>query len=97
MVAAIKASILESFVIHSDDTGILVQDRQHANGSRRSFLWAYVGDRGEVVFDFTPGRTRDGPVQFLGDYRGHLQVDAYSGYDAVLRNGNVVEVGCWAT
>lgn len=96
VVAAIKTSVLESFVIHSDDTGILVQDRGHPNGSRRSFLWAYVGDRQEVVFDFTPGRTRDGPVQFLGDYRGHLQVDAYSGYDAILRKGTVVEVGCWA-
>jgi transposase len=96
VVLAVKASILESFVIHSDDTGILVQDRSHQNGSRRSYLWAYVGDRAEVVFDFTPGRSRDGPVRFLGDYQGHLQVDAYSGYDAVLHKGRVVEVGCWA-
>lgn len=96
VVDVIKASILESFVIHSDDTGILVQDRNHQKGSRRSYLWAYVGDRDEVVFDFTPGRSRDGPVRFLGDYRGHLQVDAYSGYDAVLHRGKVVEVGCWA-
>lgn len=96
VVADIKTSVLESFVVHSDDTGILVQDRSHPNGSRRSFLWAYVGDRGDVAFDFTPGRSRDGPVRFLGDFRGHLQVDAYSGYDAVLRKGTVVEVGCWA-
>lgn len=96
VVASMKVSLLESFVVHSDDTGILVQDRKHPNGSRRSFLWAYVGDRGDVVFDFTPGRGRDGPVRFLGDFRGHLQVDAYSGYDAVLRKGTVVEVGCWA-
>jgi transposase len=96
VVSAIKASILESFVIHSDDTGILVQDRNHQRGSRKSYLWGYVGDRNEVVFDFTPGRTRDGPVRFLGDYQGHLQVDAYSGYDAVLHKGKVVEVGCWA-
>ncbi|MCC6673450.1 MAG: IS66 family transposase [Planctomycetes bacterium] len=96
VVLAIKASLLESFVIHSDDTGILVQDRNHQNGSRRGHLWAYVGDRNEVVFDYTPGRSRDGPVRFLGDYRGHLHVDACSAYDAVLHKGTIVEVGCWA-
>jgi transposase len=96
IVAAIKASILLSAVIQSDDTGILVQDRQHQNGSRRSFLWAYLGDRGEVVFDFTQGRGREGPRLFLGDYRGYLQADAYSGYDVIYATGRVTEVACWA-
>lgn len=96
VVAAMKASILQSKVIHADDTGILVQDRAHPSGSRKSYLWAYVGDRGDVVFDFTMGRSRDGPVQFLGDYAGYLQADAYSGFDAVYSKGTVVEVGCWA-
>jgi transposase len=96
VVLSLKASILQSAVIQSDDTGILVQDRQHQNGSRRSFLWAYLGDRDEIVFDFTPGRGRDGPSQFLGDYRGYLQADAYSGYDVMFATGHIVEVGCWA-
>lgn len=96
IVAAMKTSILTSAVVHADDTGILVQDRTHQNGSRKSFLWAYVGDLGEVVFDFTMGRSRDGPVKFLGDYAGYLQADAYSGFDAVYSKGTVVEVACWA-
>ena len=33
---------------------------------------------------------------FLGDFRGLLQVDAYSGYDAVLLQNRIVAVGCWA-
>jgi transposase len=96
VVAAVRASVLESHVVQSDDTGITVLDRAHPNGSRRSFLWAYVGDRDEVVFDFTMGRGREGPREFLGGYRGFLQVDAYSGYDASFENGHIVEVGCWA-
>lgn len=59
-------------------------------------MWAYVGDRDEVVFDFTAGRGRYGPRNFLGDFRGRLQVDAYAGYDAVLRQNRIVDVGCWA-
>ena len=96
VVMATKASVLASHVVQSDDTGITVLDPDHPNGSRRSFLWAYVGDRDEVVFDFTAGRGREGPRGFLGDYRGNLQVDAYAGYDVVFQTGRVVEVGCWA-
>jgi transposase len=96
VVAAMKTSVLASHVVQSDDTGITVLDRDAPNGSRHCFLWAYVGDRDEVVFDFTPGRGRDGPRTFLGDFRGCLQVDAYAGYDAVLKQNRIADVGCWA-
>jgi transposase len=96
VVAAMKQSVLESHVVQSDDTSITVLDPSHANGSRRGFLWAYVGDRDEVVFEFTSGRGREGPRSFLGDYCGTLQVDAYAGYDAIFHAGRVSQAGCWA-
>ena len=96
VVAAMKTSVLTSHVVQSDDTGITVLDKDASNGSRHCFLWAYAGDRDEVVFDFTAGRGRDGPRTFLGDFRGFLQVDAYAGYDAVLKQNRIVDVGCWA-
>lgn len=96
VVAAMKQSVLASHVVQSDDTGITVIDSNTSQGSRHSYLWAYVGDRDEVVFDFTIGRGREGPTIFLGDYRGRLQVDAYSGYDQVIRQNDLIAVGCWA-
>ncbi len=96
VVMASKTSILESKVVQGDDTGITMIDGDVPGGSRRSFLWAYVGDRDEVVFDFTVGRGREGPRSFLGDYRGYLQADAYSGYEVLFTTGRIVEVGCWA-
>lgn len=96
VVAATQQSILESAVVQSDDTPVLVLDRSHQQGRRHGFLWAYVGDRDEVVFDFTPGRGRDGPKRFLGDYHGVLQVDAYSAYDAFFASGQMTEAGCMA-
>lgn len=96
VVDAMKSSVMASHVVQSDDTGITVLDKDTANGSRHSFLWAYVGDRDEVVFDFTLGRGREGPRNFLGDFRSRLQVDAYAGYDAVLKENRIVNVGCWA-
>ncbi|UCF21493.1 MAG: IS66 family transposase [Gemmatimonadota bacterium] len=89
-------SVLTSKVIHSDDTRITVQDPRHPGGSRSGYLWVYGGDQDDLVYDFTPSRSRDGPLAFLGDYAGYLQADAYSGYDEVFRMGRVIEVGCWA-
>jgi len=96
VVESLRQSILESHVIQSDDTQVLVLDRGHQQGRRRGFLWAYVGDREEVVFDFTPGRGRDGPKRFLAGYDKTLQVDAYSAYDAFFSSGQMTEAGCMA-
>ena len=96
VVAAMRTSVLDSEVVQTDDTPVLVIDRQHQQGRRRGFLWAYVGDRAEVVFDFTSGRSRAGPMAFLDGYCGILQADAYAGYDQVFVSGDVDEAGCMA-
>jgi hypothetical protein len=59
-----------------------------------------VGDRDHqaVVYDYTPTRERAGPKEFLKDYKGHLQADAYVVYDSFFTDPDrgLVEVGCWA-
>ena len=82
-----RESVLTSKVIHSDDTPITVQDRAHPGGSRKGYIWVYGGQQGDLVYDFTPSRSRAGPLAFLGDYRGYLQADAYAGYDEVFASG----------
>ena len=96
VVAAMKDQVLASHAIHTDDTSIQVQDRGHKAGSRKGYLWIYIGDRDDVVFDYTTGRARDGPRNFLSGYKGYLQADGYSGYDELYESGSIVEVGCWA-
>jgi transposase len=49
-----------------------------------------------IVYDFTVDRCRERPREFLGDWRGRLQADAYSGYDLTFRLPGMVEVGCWS-
>jgi transposase len=92
----LKDRVLAAKVVHTDDTPIPVQDptRDHCRTGR---IWAYVSTGG-VVYEATEDRCRDGPLAFLADFRGHLQCDAYAGYDELFRaaKGAVVEVGCWA-
>ncbi len=89
--------VLASKVVHTDDTVVPVQDKTRTK-TRQGRAWVYVGDDDHpcTVFDFTPNRSRDGPLTFLESFTGYLQADAYSGYDALYATGRVVEVACWA-
>jgi transposase len=54
-----------------------------------------------VVVDFSLDKRKQHPQQFLADYRGYVQVDAYSAYDGCfLANVDAfhpkLEVGCWS-
>jgi transposase len=89
-----------SKVIHTDDTPVKVQDRQ-LDRTRTGRFWVYLGDRKRpcTVFDYTPSRSRDGPRRFLAGWSGHLQADAFGGYDGIYAGevgGHVTEVACWA-
>jgi transposase len=98
--------VLLSHLLGTDDTEVplLVPGRGR---TQRAHLWAYRGDRHHPynVFDFTVTHTRAGPLKFLKrdadskpeeGYRGYLQADAFAGYNELFRQGDIVEVGCWA-
>jgi len=93
---AMKLDVLASKVIQTDDTTVrLLEAREEPRCGR---IWAYLGDllHRQTVYDFS--RTREGKHvrAFLGDFRGVIQADAFSGYDGVYEGGKVIELGCWA-
>ncbi len=94
LVLRMKHLALQSSVIHTDDTKIKMLD---IGICREAKFWPYQGDwlHPYVVFDFTLDRTRNGPKNFLANYEGYLQADAYSGYDCMYVSGLVKEVACW--
>jgi transposase len=94
LVKRMHKKILQSPKINTDDTPIPVKTRKRKGSTYNGYLWAYIDDKGNVVFDFTPTRSREGPIKFLGNYSGFVQADAYSGYDEFFRKGNATEVGC---
>jgi transposase len=89
--------ILDSKVIHTDDTPVPVQEKGRGK-TRTGRFWVYLGDADHpyTVYDYTPSRSRDGPLKWLDGYEGYLQADAFAGYDELHRGGRVIEVGCWA-
>lgn len=89
--------ILESAVIHTDDTVLPVLDKKLGE-ARKGRVWVYLGDDAHphIVYDYTTSRERDGPQAFLKTFRGYLQADAYGGYDGIYKTQHVIEVACLA-
>ena len=93
IVAAMHADALaHAHVIATDATGILVQAPEKC---RRGHFWVAIADREHVFFRYTPRATSDAVRSFLGGYKGHVQADAASVYDALFAEGPT-EVGCWS-
>ncbi len=97
LVDLMRKRVLQSSVVHTDDTTIPVQDKSLPR-TRTGRFWVYCGDAENLysVYDFTPTRQRAGPESFLKDYRGYLQADAYGGYEGLYRSQDIQQVSCWA-
>lgn len=96
LVKRMRQQLLQSPKINTDDTPVPVKSKNRKGSTYNGYLWVYIDDSGNAVFDFTPNRSREGPLNFLGDYGGSVQADAYSGYDEFFRTSDAMEVGCHA-
>jgi len=98
LVDALKDEILSHAVLLADETP--VAKLKPGNGrTHRAYLWAYAPGAFEplkaVVYDFCETRASEHARTFLGDWKGALVCDDFSGYKAGFANG-ITEVGCLA-
>ena len=94
IVEQMRAEMLVCRHVQSDDTG--VKYLEPPGPAKSGYLWAYVDTQENVVYDFTTGRSRDGPTSFLCGFQGILQVDGYAGYNEVLATEGIDHAACWA-
>ena len=94
VVQQMKKELLASGVVQSDDTP--VKYLESPGPAKNGYLWAYVGCDSTVVYDFTSGRSRAGPNEFVAGFQGILQVDGYAAYNEVVATEGVVRAACWA-
>src|SRR5579863_8646966 len=108
----IGAHVMAAPVIHTDDTPIAVL--APGNGKTKTGrLWAYVlderpwqGSRAPAAaYRFSPDRKGERPRDHLAGFRGVIQADAYSGYEALARSAaerpgrgppQLLHAACWA-
>jgi transposase len=98
LVDALQEELLLQPVLHADETPVAML--KPGNGkTHRAYLWSYCSTAYSamkgVVFDFAESRGGRHADAFLGDWRGTLVCDDYSGYKALFKMG-VTEAGCMA-
>ena len=105
-----KAEESEQDADVNNNTGTNVTSDSQGKATCRGYIWAYGregshGCKPLVVYDFTLSRSGIHVQEFLGNFKGYLQTDAYSGYNRMRLSkkakarkveGECISVGCWA-
>ncbi|MGA8669563.1 MAG: IS66 family transposase [Terracidiphilus sp.] len=92
---AMRRQLLAGTYIQADETPVDVQTHDGSGTNHQAYLWQYGTPGGMAVFDFRMSRKREGPLNFLGNFEGLLQTDAYAAYDRV-GGPTMVHAGCWS-
>jgi hypothetical protein len=94
---ALKLRILQSDYLHADESPIKVLDKDKKGETHRGYFWVYHNSiDGLVLFEYQPGRGREGPQQMLKDFKGHLQTDGYAVYDFFKEKEDITLMHCMA-
>jgi transposase len=94
---SIREDLLAGNYLQADETPIRYLDPDVKGKSQQGYLWAYSRPGGDVLFEWRLSRSREGPQEFLKDFRGKLQTDGYSVYESLAKQrGDLTLIGCWA-
>ncbi len=93
----IREDLQSGNYLQADETPIRYLDPDVKGKSQQGYLWTYSRPGGDVLFEWRVSRSRAGPAAFLKNFRGKLQTDGYSAYEALARERqDLMLVGCWA-
>jgi len=83
--------------IQADETPIKVLDRNKPGTTHQGYHWCYHAPLVKLIcFEYQKGRGREGPEQFLNDFRGTLQTDGYAAYLSFEKPGEIRLLSCMA-
>jgi len=92
-----KRITLATSYLGADETPIRVMDEDKKGTTHRGFYWVYHNaEQKLVLFDYRPGRGREGPDDILKDFQGYLQTDGYSAYEDFDRRPGITLLHCMA-
>jgi transposase len=86
-------------VLQMDETTVQVLKENGRAAQSESRMWVRRGgppDKPVILFNYDPSRSGKVAWRLTEDFKGYLQSDGFSGYDAVGKREGVVHVGCLA-
>lgn len=92
-----KRLLLQSDYLHADETPLPVLDENKKGTTHQGYYWVYHNSKEKMVlFDYRPGRGREGPDDILKDFKGYLQTDGYIAYEGFDRRPGITLLHCMA-
>lgn len=97
VVRQMKAELLAGDYLQADETPVKVLDPEVKGKCATGYLWVMGQPKGDVIFEFHPGRGKEYAKALLGDFAGYLQGDGYSVYGSLDRERpGMKRCGCLA-
>ena len=84
-------------ILQMDETSVQVLKEAGRSATAKSYMWVRRGGppgQRVILFEYAASRAGAIPMRLLDEYKGYLQSDAYSGYNALARRDGVIHVGC---
>lgn len=82
--------------VQMDETIIQVLKEDGKKATSKSYMWVRHApvDGPIVLYDYSPTRSGEVPIELLAGFGGYLQVDGYDGYARVCRENKLTRLGC---
>jgi hypothetical protein len=89
------SKILQATYLQADETPIQVLTKDHKGKTHRGYFWVYYDPVQKIIlFDYRTSRAKQGPSEFLNDFKGTLQVDGYEGYAEIIARNALLHAAC---
>lgn len=96
VVLAMQHRIKRGGMAYSDDTSIPVMMDHKPGATHRGAMWLYSNGSDAVVYEYSHGKEKAVPMNWLSGFRGYLHSDGYAAYLSVHKEGKVKPVYCYA-
>ena len=94
-----KTALLNSSVIHMDETTVQVLKEPDKTAQSKSYMWVQRGGppgKPIILFSYDPRRSSAAAEKFLEGYTGALMSDGYAAYKQVAQENGLTHLCCWA-
>ncbi len=94
----LKERLLQNSCLQADETTFQVLKEKGRKATQKSYLWLGTGeDRYKVVYlHYADNRNAQTPQRLFGGFNGFLQTDGYPGYNQLVKDNTITQLGCWA-
>lgn len=88
--------LLSKDYLQMDESHVQVLNEDGKKATSKSFMWVRhaPGINPIILFNYSPTRSGEVPIELLEGFSGNLQVDGYDGYARVCEENKLNRLGC---